>query len=69
MSNSVLDSVAPPRVQIFLWCVLKEKILTKEELKRRGLLWYEDDLNCILCESSSENVNHLFVNYEVAKEL
>lgn len=45
ITNSDWVGAAPPRVQIFGWCVLKEKILARVELRRRGLLRLEDDSN------------------------
>lgn len=69
VSKSIWESAIPPRVQIFLWCVLKEKILKRVELNRRGLLRGDVDLNCILCDSSLKDINHLFVNCDVAKGL
>lgn len=52
--------VAPPRVQTFVWCILKNEILTRLELNRRGLLSYSDDLFCILCRDPEEDVDYLF---------
>lgn len=59
----------PHQESKFLFGVLKEKILTREELKRKGLLRNEDDLKCIFCELLHEDVNHHFVNCVVAKGL
>lgn len=62
-------NAAPPRVQFFVWCVVKEKTLTKAKLKKRALLRDEDNLSCIMCNSHVEDVDHLFVKCDVAKGL
>lgn len=69
ITSFIWKGVAPPRAQIFAWFVLKEKVLTKIELRMRGLLKIEDDLNCVLCELEDEDVDHLFLNCLVARGL
>ncbi len=48
---------APLKVKIFVWLVLKCKVLTKDMLVRRG--WDGDD-RCALCLYELETVDHLF---------
>jgi len=53
----------PSRVQIFLWLLSKNKLLTRDNLaKRRNV----DDKSCIFC-SEPESIHHLFIDCCVAK--
>jgi hypothetical protein len=47
----------PPRIQYFGWLVLKNKILTWENLKKRG--WSGPGI-CTLCKLNEENCLHIF---------
>lgn len=49
-----------PRVQMFVWCILKKKILTRMELNLRGILSSSDNLFFTLCGDLEEDVDHLF---------
>lgn len=49
---------APLKVKIFLWLVLKNKVLTVDNLKKRR--WSGDD-KCVFCLEEAEIVDHLFV--------
>ena len=53
----------PLKVKIFLWLVLKGKILTKDNLLRRG--WSGDEA-CVFC-GMDENINHLFLVCSLSK--
>jgi hypothetical protein len=55
--------IAPPRIHIFLWLVVKNKILTRENMSKRKPL---DDMSCLSC-SDAETVNHPFFSCCVAK--
>lgn len=68
-STLAWKGVAPPRVQIFVWCVLKGRILTKVELRRRGLLGSEDNPICSLCDLEEEDSDHLLIGCQVARSL
>lgn len=48
----------PLKIKIFLWLVLKNIILTKDNLLRRG--WKGTD-KCMLC-GAKESVEHLFIS-------
>ncbi len=57
---------APVKVKVFVWLVLKNRVLTRDNLLKRG--WRGDD-GCELCTERSETVNHLFLNCRFPKEL
>ena len=55
----------PPRIKVFMWLALRNSILTKDNLLRRG--WKGDD-RCPFC-GRKENINHLFLSFSVARLL
>ena len=57
--SSIWDLKIPPRVQIFLWLLSKNKILTRDNLAKRQKV---DTVSCLLC-SEHESVQHLFFDW------
>ncbi|OMO55420.1 hypothetical protein COLO4_36005 [Corchorus olitorius] len=57
----VWRGIAPPRVELFLWQVLKGRIAVRSVLVDRGLL-NEDYVICPLCNENREIVAHLLLN-------
>lgn len=55
----------PPRVQIFLLLLSKNKLLTRDNLEKRRKV---EDLTCLFC-SETENIHHLFFDCCVAKRM
>lgn len=53
----------PLRIKIFIWLVLKKRILTKDNLYNRG---WSGDINCVFC-GLNENINHLFLGCPLAR--
>lgn len=49
----------PPKVCCFIWICFNDKILTWENLQKRG---YTSPGICMLCLLDMEDVNHLFVS-------
>lgn len=43
------------RVKVFLWCVLRGKILTRCSLRHKGLLSKEVDVSCVICGAFEES--------------
>jgi hypothetical protein len=57
---------APPRIAFFTWTVALGKILTIDNLMRRGLTlvnW------CCLCKKSEETVNYFLIHCEFTSEI
>lgn len=54
----------PLKVKIFCWLVLKKRLLTANNLIKRG---WVGDMACVLCRSDEETVDHLFTNCVFAK--
>ncbi|OAY83559.1 putative ribonuclease H protein, partial [Ananas comosus] len=55
---TVWYSFAPPRVQFFTWLLYKNRILTLENLRRRGWILAS---RCELCLNAGEDIIHLFL--------
>ena len=54
----------PPRIQIFLWLLTNNKLLTRDNLCKRQNV---DDLTCVFC-NGQESCSHLFSTCVVAVE-
>ena len=50
---------APPHVKVCCWLALENRLLTWDNLNRRGLM---DPGLCLLCGFANENILHLFVS-------
>jgi hypothetical protein len=50
--NSIWRSKAPPRVAFFAWTAIRNKILTLDNLRRRGMVVVN---RCWLCEADGES--------------
>jgi hypothetical protein len=53
----------PHKIKVFLWLVLKNKILTKDNLRKRN---WQDSLDCVFC-GLPESINHLFFQCSVSR--
>ncbi|KAL4289633.1 hypothetical protein GQ457_14G017290 [Hibiscus cannabinus] len=58
---------APPKIKNFLWKLKLGRFVTKDFLKKRGILSREYLCMCIWCNLGVENVNHIFVGCSFAK--
>ena len=55
-----------PKIKNFIWTLLKGKILTSENLKRkRG---FHGPSRCPLCQQVEETIQHLFQDYKFSRE-
>jgi len=57
---------APPKVKLFFWFALHNRLWTTDRRKRHGL---QDDDCCALCCQEPETGTHLFSGYVVTKEI
>eukprot|EP00253_Pinus_taeda_P031705 PITA_31705 len=56
---------APPKVKFFFWLLLKGKILTAKNLKKRGIMGLSRCPNCCQAE---ETIQHLFIDCRIADD-
>jgi len=49
----------PPKVNIFLWRMLWNKLPSRDNLMRRNIIGEDGDLSCLFCQNSNEFVIHL----------
>ncbi|KAK3219665.1 hypothetical protein Dsin_013635 [Dipteronia sinensis] len=55
------QGICPPKVQVFGWQLVKGKVLVRNQLSRYGLDQVAC-LDCPLCGSNVESVDHLFIH-------
>ena len=60
--QSIWGATIPLKIKIFLWLVKQNRVLTRDNLSRRG---WSGNMQCVYC-SEMESVNHLFVNCHYA---
>ena len=65
-SRSIWNSVVPPRMSFFAWEASWGKVLTLDQLKRRGRALAN---RCFLCEEDEEDINHLLIHCTKARML
>jgi hypothetical protein len=53
--------IAPPKIEMFLWLVLQERVCTRSFLLLRNLIHPSRAL-CPLCQLETEHVQHLFLH-------
>lgn len=62
---SVWKINVPPRLHVFLWLLINNKLLTRDNLNKRQSL---EDLTCLFC-GEPESCSHLFFECVVAREM
>ena len=55
----IWNSCIPPKVSVFTWEVLWGKVLTTDQLKKRG---FQHASKCLLCKEDEETIDHLLLN-------
>ncbi|GKV42304.1 hypothetical protein SLEP1_g49718 [Rubroshorea leprosula] len=69
MSKRVWNPTIPSKVAAFNWKVLMDRIPTRINLFKRGILKDVGEKKCILCKEEEEDSSHLFLNCLVAQWL
>lgn len=59
----VWSTKAPPRVSFFVWLAFLGKIMTSDNIRRRGMILVD---RCTMCKADNETISHLFIHYIVA---
>jgi hypothetical protein len=63
--RTIWKSAAPSKVSALAWQVFLNRIPTKENLCRRGIL-RTNETACMLCRDGGESVRHLFLHCDYA---
>jgi len=56
---------ALPLAQFLAWSVIKNKVPTKNNWNRKGVVF--DTVLCVMCGEKEEIVTHLFLHYNITK--
>ncbi|XP_058727077.1 uncharacterized protein LOC131598499 [Vicia villosa] len=62
----VWRSWIPSKVKIFAWRLFKDRLATKEQLAKRGIIELNDNVGCGFGCNSLENSQHLFLFCQIA---
>ncbi|CAL1367533.1 unnamed protein product [Linum trigynum] len=65
-SKVIWQSSVPNKICIFLWLVYHKKILTIDNLKKKGL---HIPNRCVLCKGDEESPNHLFITCAFSRQV
>ena len=65
-SSSIWNPIVPPKLGFFVWEASWSKVLTLDQLKRRGIPLVN---RCFLCEENEETIDHLLIHCSRAKML
>jgi len=65
MWKKIWSNNGMPKINIFCWIMAHGKILTIENLRKKGILgpWF------VLCNAEEETINHLFIDCKYAREV
>ena len=64
--RSVWNPTVPPKIGFFAWEASWGKLLTLDQLKRRGRAFAN---RCFLCEEDEETIGHLLIHCKKARTL
>ena len=62
----IWNPIVPPKIGVFAWEATWGKVLTIDQLKRRGMTLVN---RCFMCEEDEENIEHLLIHCKSAKML
>ncbi|CAL1356777.1 unnamed protein product [Linum trigynum] len=65
-AKMVWQNLIPSKICIFLWLVYHNRLLTLDNLKKRG---YHLPNRCSLCKKQEESANHMFVFCEFSRQV
>ncbi|XP_057425789.1 uncharacterized protein LOC130719168 [Lotus japonicus] len=60
---------APSNTCVFIWRMMLDRLATKANLLRRGVISDESAANCVLCLQNTETAYHLFTRCPIAVNL
>ncbi|XP_058786284.1 uncharacterized protein LOC131660936 [Vicia villosa] len=63
------DIKAPSKVKIFAWRLILDRLPTKDQLKKRGILDTDRDCCCVFCSQEEESSKHLFDSCPITRNI
>ena len=66
--NDIWHSLAPPKVEIFVWLALLRKLNTKDLLLEKGIIDSHNSY-CSFCNRVIESMDHLFILCPLAQSI
>ncbi|GKV16062.1 hypothetical protein SLEP1_g26767 [Rubroshorea leprosula] len=63
----IWNPILPSKISAFNWQLLLDKIPTKANLLRRGIIKEVTETKCALCNDEEEDATHLFLNCKIAR--
>ena len=55
------QGLCPPKVEVFVWQLLRGRVLVREVLLKFGVAIQTGSASCPLCEIGSESIDHIFL--------
>lgn len=68
LPRKIWNGLVPFRIEVFTWLAVLERINTKRKLSSLGII-PPSETRCVLCESSTEDVSHLFLFCPFASDI
>lgn len=65
-TEAVWSAKAKPKVQLFAWTTMHERVLTTDNLESKG---WDNNVVCPLCLSEAETNHHFLIECEFAKKV
>lgn len=67
LCSKIWSCDVPTKVQIFVWKMMLNRLPTRDNLERRGIINNVHELCCVLCFEENETANHLFCNCRMSQ--
>ncbi|GKU93948.1 hypothetical protein SLEP1_g7497 [Rubroshorea leprosula] len=63
----IWNPILPSKISTFIWQLVLDKIPTKVNLLRRGVIKDTNETKCALCNEEEEVTTHMFLNCKIAR--
>jgi hypothetical protein len=64
----IWNNLCPPKVEVFMWQLLQGRIMVRSVLRSFGFV-PGPSVDCVLCKSCEESIDHLFLHCRWTREL
>ncbi|XP_058776200.1 uncharacterized protein LOC131650511 [Vicia villosa] len=59
--NTIWRATVPSKLKIFGWRLMQDRLPTRKQLKRRGIIEQNQDVSCVFCPLQVEDLFHLLL--------